>query len=1045
MQIHLRFWSMLMVGLPLTMVCTSNYAWANEGNLDHKPPTNLIRFADFESDSAERWTAGRGENGGRGEASVSTQTVHEGDAAIAWHYDFRGFSSPEPGGVYTRLRPPQANESALPGRPLAIDLWVYGDGSGRNLGVRLRDAAGRIWQKGLGRVDWEGWKQINQPLLPDEDIASWGGDKDAPSNQYVLPVEFHELTLGKGVKDSPRIGTIYFDNLSFQLQLDPATSLRAQLVAPTPFGLSLDADPELVLRLNNVWPEPRQLQLTGTVRDYHGNEQTLSQHIAFSGPEQRDIDLPIVLPRRGYYEVDLTLKASGGDASEAAAKPTWSVRRTIGRLPKIPQAMAKRSPFGVNGAPRSAEMVRVFEQMGVSIFRSHIRWPRIEPAKDQYVWSGPDELVERTNNSPVLDFLFLTGSKRKPDWLDAELGSEAFTEAWVERIRTTAERYKGRVKYYDLWNEPDLTWPASKQDFARMCYRAYQVIKQIDPNATVIYPSTSGGDFRSDLEGFTIPSLKAFDGNFPFDVYATHPYSRPDPPEAINFREKFQRLSRWMAEHGDAKPIWANEVGFPTGTDRQSVSEAQQVAYMARLFTLSRTVDVDKIFWYQPFSGRDTDYSEMQYGFWHHDYSPKPSALTYAQCAYRLTDVAFDREISLGGRQRCYLFRGDEHAIAVFWSLEKPVAMSIDWPDGVILERVDGSAYDQAPSEFELGIAPYFAITDKERGDQLLSALDHAMISGGEIVSIRHAYHGDRYLLQVTNLVDRPVDVEAILRGLKPWGYPTPSGSSRQVTLGPGESESVWIEIDTPPMHHRGEVTVEGRTLDASTKKYEERSGLVVLPIPSKQDAVTNGDFRIDGDFDDWKVPPQVQLDEWNAIAPTDRAVHLWDNADDLSMSVWAAWNRAGLYLAIYVQDDEHGNSNRGARLFAADSIQLAADFSQPFTPSSYAASTTEWSLALTDAGANLHQYAGRQSVGREMVYAVKRDDAEDATRYEWFIPWTRFGVSGVKAGQVFSLNIIANDVDGKDPRYWVELAPGLGSGKSPDTFARAVLLPHSQ
>jgi hypothetical protein len=65
-------------------------------------------------------------------------------------------------------------DRAIPGRPQSFGIWVFGDGSGAGLRLRVRDANGRTWQPDGGTVTWHGWRHVRFPLSPR--TAHWGGE-----------------------------------------------------------------------------------------------------------------------------------------------------------------------------------------------------------------------------------------------------------------------------------------------------------------------------------------------------------------------------------------------------------------------------------------------------------------------------------------------------------------------------------------------------------------------------------------------------------------------------------------------------------------------------------------------------------------------------------------------------------------------------------------------------------------------------------------------------------------------------------------------------
>ena len=68
---------------------------------------------------------------------------------------------------------------------------------------------------------------------------------------------------------------------------------------------------------------------------------------------------------------------------------------------------------------------------------------------------------------------------------------------YLEYVRFIVNQFKGRVEYYELWNEPDAGYPLQyiePEDYINLAKRTIPVIKEIDPQAKVVVGCTSGTD-----------------------------------------------------------------------------------------------------------------------------------------------------------------------------------------------------------------------------------------------------------------------------------------------------------------------------------------------------------------------------------------------------------------------------------------------------------------------------------------------------------------------------------------------------------------------
>jgi hypothetical protein len=88
------------------------------------------------------------------------------------------------------------------GRPLALKLWVYGDGQGAWLRVRVRDAQGKSYLLDAARmVDWKNtWRELRIPI----------------SEDYPAPVTLDAIYVVEADDARKPRGSLYVDDLSLE-------------------------------------------------------------------------------------------------------------------------------------------------------------------------------------------------------------------------------------------------------------------------------------------------------------------------------------------------------------------------------------------------------------------------------------------------------------------------------------------------------------------------------------------------------------------------------------------------------------------------------------------------------------------------------------------------------------------------------------------------------------------------------------------------------------------------------------------------------------
>lgn len=115
----------------------------------------------------------------------------------------------------------------------------------------------------------------------------------------------------------------------------------------------------------------------------------------------------------------------------------------------------------------------------------------ISPEFDDYI----NQLV--SHKVTIYYMLNFWDKANHPDGWDVQyrFKTEEDISHYLEYVRYIVTQFKGRVQYYELWNEPDVGFPLQyiePADYINLAKRTIPVIKQIDPQAKVVVGSTSG-------------------------------------------------------------------------------------------------------------------------------------------------------------------------------------------------------------------------------------------------------------------------------------------------------------------------------------------------------------------------------------------------------------------------------------------------------------------------------------------------------------------------------------------------------------------------
>jgi hypothetical protein len=168
-----------------------------------------------------------------------------------------------------------------------------------------------------------------------------------------------------------------------------------------------------------------------------------------------------------------------------------------------------------------------------------------------------DEFVNDMVSSGVNIVLSLgvgSGGNR-PDTTRFE--DEEEIDRYVDYVRFMVPHFKGRIRYYEIWNEPDTDTPwggISLENYSELIKRAAAVIRQEYPEAKIVIGAT-GGWWQSEYPGYgaygryvlNLDYLKMLlkSGVAPLvDVISWHPFygHRPDDPYYQNYPQMVEEI-----------------------------------------------------------------------------------------------------------------------------------------------------------------------------------------------------------------------------------------------------------------------------------------------------------------------------------------------------------------------------------------------------------------------------------------------------------------------------------------------------------------------
>ncbi len=303
------------------------------------------------------------------------------------------------------------------------------------------------------------------------------------------------------------------------------------------------------------------------------------------------------------------------------------VRPRLSLAATTPMAHVELNPFAVNvfleqeADPSKRELaVRMVAEAGFGWLRQEFPWEDIEiHAKGDFedrrhepyrsAWDKYDHLVDVADPYHLNLIVRLS---TPPEWTRAltdPVGPYAppdDPQDFADFAAAVARRYGNRVRYYQLWNEPNVypewgTYPISPEEYAELLHAGAQAVRAADPDAVILLGALAG---TIDLQPSAPPPTNSLNDLLflqrlydtgaaaDFDIVTVQGYGLYSGPTDRRMHPRVINISRHlfirdlMVKNGDAhKPIWIAEMNWNAAPENVEprygrVSLEQQAYYL---------------------------------------------------------------------------------------------------------------------------------------------------------------------------------------------------------------------------------------------------------------------------------------------------------------------------------------------------------------------------------------------------------------------------------------------------------------------------------
>ncbi len=889
----------------------------------------------------------------------------------------------------------------------------------RRIVLRLIDRTGETFQFApiqSGGLT-EGTNQLRYAVDGTEPQATiWGGNSD---KKIDWPLRLAGIAIDRNSR-TPAGKRILLDSLECR----PAGEHAAiDLQTGHPLNLLLPdrkAAPELVIRNTGLAP----LKLTGTltVSPYSGEPRTESISCdAAPGGEIR-VPLPGNYRLQGWWKVDYRLKTETG-------KEFTGTHRFARMIPAGPTPeRAQEFLFGLCGhperfSPREAELEALAAGLcGAKILRVDFSWGKIQPRRDKWDFSVFDRLVNEFGRHGVelqcllgysASWSIQPGYKPKNPKVKNRPGLPNYND-YATYAGTVADRYKNRIKYFEIWNEPDLVGFANfpAESYMELLRHGYNAIKKAAPDARVMnggISSTRSNHSGRDTHNNGLLELLHADGGRHFDLFAFHGHG----PYQF-YENQLKELQKYGLTGPNApRPWYSNE----TAESSAAIGECRQAASLFKKLLYAWANGAVGYNWYllREKSYYPPGHHERHFGLITVEFEPKPAYVTYNMLANIYKGSKFLRMLEVIPGSRGCLFRNPKgEGLLALWNDGSPrTVLLTGLPAGTT--RIDLLG-NETPLPLQGGMA-YLRIAEEPFTLRMPTLPTGEVKAGGEILSgkiprqLALPAGGSKELaLSLVNPLKQPLTMEICT--VPPAGVIVTPDKCR-LTLGAGKAKTVRLQLKGAPTF-RATPTAPAKFCFSVTPAGLEPE-TIVLPVVNQHPA----------DEPLFRLNKAGQYTSFVESAPGNEPLY-WKGPEDLSAVVHLTGRDKTLQLEVTVRDDHHVQPHRGKTVWMGDNVQFALRLP---------GQETFWKFGLTrlaDGKSEVfcwNRPAGFSGTVPSIRLQTSRDETKKLTTYQAKIPFRTIGMTPEIAADGFRFNLIVNDNDGNLREGFLAAAPGLGIG----------------
>jgi len=587
------------------------------------------------------------------------------------------------------------------------------------------------------------------------------------------------------VRISKNEGTLWIDNVCLRPAAQPAQPDSPEDAFGVWFLTRRLGDTYLAdsgnqwadVKLVNASGQQRRLHATSRVVDFFGEQSAEVDHGVYQLEEfeSKPLAFEVDTGRRGAFRVEFGV-------TDVATQQTRTMAYRYNVIqPLKGEGDAATSFFGMNThMEREPNQhlscnLEMLSQCGVKWIRAWWGWGMAEKQPGKFDWTEYDRQYNLVTDQKMLimPILLRYYSGYEQAWAGSMDGIQQppyQMSQWGDFVFQTVSRYRGRVRVWEIWNEPQCLDRFTPETYAELCKVTYTQARRADPACRLVgFAGVGPLEF--------IRKTVAAGGLKYMDILGEHSYSAMPRPETA-MPERAKELTACLSHPNRAIPVWHTEQGAGADGDGYVsglLTEADCASTLVRAYVCAQSTGVKKFFWF-------SSQTSPRYGWavFYEDYVPRPRLIALNGMASQLEGATFRQTVKLGDNAVSHVFERSGGAVAVLWDVDGRTSVTLTTPAPATQIDMMGNsvACYRRGEAIRLSLAKqyptYLHFVDLP-ADQAAEALHRAEIKSQAPVSIvSHIVRRGVVEVRVTNRTRQPLDAVVSISADEPMGFAQP-------------------------------------------------------------------------------------------------------------------------------------------------------------------------------------------------------------------------------------------------------------------------------